>query len=415
MATSRACLAPEELRLAGGVRVLLLPIPGSSAATLAVWWRTGSRYETAETQGAHHLLEHLLVDSPRSGDDGLTDYVESCGGEASAFTSKEHLVCFCRVPGQAACPAAARLAKGFCHPRLGHEEFEFERGVVRQELLQAAADPADRIFDIVNARLFPSDGLGAPTGGRVEDIEHLTLADVESLHRQRLHAGTVGVVAVGAVDGGELLATLGGGPLSGLRAAGWRPEEAPTERHAFREFNTPPPSKGNAHVVIGAVGPGYGEPELTALEVANELLGGGSSSDLVETLRNEHGLCYELWSHYVAYRGVGQWRVYFATRPDSASRAIDLATSVIEERLRDGWTSERVAKARRRVAGRLLMMTESSLELALWLGEQRFSADKPHASLRAHIQALEQVEPSHVLAAARRLLKGGLHSVVTGS
>ena len=53
-------LPSESLTLGSGPRVRLIPLPHLQSATVSFFLRVGSRYETAETNGLSHFLEHML-------------------------------------------------------------------------------------------------------------------------------------------------------------------------------------------------------------------------------------------------------------------------------------------------------------------------------------------------------------------
>ena len=53
-------LARHDLRLSNGLPVVLVSQPAVHSAVVALYLRVGSRFETAETNGISHFLEHML-------------------------------------------------------------------------------------------------------------------------------------------------------------------------------------------------------------------------------------------------------------------------------------------------------------------------------------------------------------------
>ena len=55
-------LAPHLHRrtLDNGLTLLVKEIPGSKAATVQIWVKTGSVYEKPEEAGITHLIEHMI-------------------------------------------------------------------------------------------------------------------------------------------------------------------------------------------------------------------------------------------------------------------------------------------------------------------------------------------------------------------
>ena len=79
-------LPAESFTLAGGLRVRLIPLPHLQSATVSFFLRVGSRYETTQTNGLSHFLEHMLFLGteryPEPGD--YKDYLAESDGFSNA-------------------------------------------------------------------------------------------------------------------------------------------------------------------------------------------------------------------------------------------------------------------------------------------------------------------------------------------
>jgi predicted Zn-dependent peptidase len=62
-----------------------------------------------------------------------------------------------------------------------------------------------------------------------------------------------------------------------------------------------------------------------SVHVLNVILGGGMSSRLFQTIREEHGLAYAVYSGVNAYTDAGYLSVYAATSPEQVSDVIKLS------------------------------------------------------------------------------------------
>src|SRR5271170_3944698 len=81
----------EARTLANGLRVLVAPAPHIRRAHVALYVRVGSRYETAETNGLSHFLEHMLYrGTPRLRSAHAVNLAfESLGGYLHASTQTD--------------------------------------------------------------------------------------------------------------------------------------------------------------------------------------------------------------------------------------------------------------------------------------------------------------------------------------
>ena len=76
-------------KLDNGINVIMERIPYVKSVSIGVFIKVGSAYETKDTNGLSHVIEHMLFKrtSSRSSKD-IADAIASLGGNLDAFTSK---------------------------------------------------------------------------------------------------------------------------------------------------------------------------------------------------------------------------------------------------------------------------------------------------------------------------------------
>ena len=84
----------EILTMNNGLRIVLEPIENAKTCSLGVWIASGSSYETPETAGTSHFIEHMLFrgTKTRSALD-LAVEMDEIGGIMNAYTARE-MTCF---------------------------------------------------------------------------------------------------------------------------------------------------------------------------------------------------------------------------------------------------------------------------------------------------------------------------------
>src|SRR5258708_24680800 len=80
-------------------------------------------------------------------------------------------------------------------------------------------------------------------------------------------------------------------------------------------------------------------------------LSGGFTSRLINTIRVEQGLTYDIQSAFRMYRDVGTFQVTTFTRNATLRRTIDETLKVIRRLIDDGPTDDELAKAQRVLTG----------------------------------------------------------------
>ncbi|MFM1862184.1 MAG: hypothetical protein RLZ26_706, partial [Pseudomonadota bacterium] len=173
----------------------------------------------------------------------------------------------------------------------------------------------------------------------------------------------------GAVDHGRLVdaaeALFGG---LGARAA---PLQLPArfaggERRELRDLE-------QVHMALAFPAPAWSDPDLYAAQIYATLMGGGMSSRLFQTLREEAGLCYSVFAQASAHEDTGILTLYAGT---GAEDVAELAERTIAElrRAPGDITRAEVDRARAQMRAGLLMGQESpsaraerlARHLAIW-------------------------------------------------
>ena len=81
-----------EGNLVNGIKITLFYRPGAPITTTAIL-RSGSKYDSYESPGISHFIEHMLMNgSPEfPSKDLLSEHIESVGGSYSASTNQDFL------------------------------------------------------------------------------------------------------------------------------------------------------------------------------------------------------------------------------------------------------------------------------------------------------------------------------------
>src|SRR6266853_5163994 len=110
-------------QLNNGLTIATAEMPHMTSVSVGLWVGVGSRYESAEWNGACHFIEHLLFKGTRKRSaKQISEAVEGIGGYLNAFTSEE-ATCF--------------------HTRASHDRFDELLDVLMDMALNSKFDPGD--------------------------------------------------------------------------------------------------------------------------------------------------------------------------------------------------------------------------------------------------------------------------------
>ena len=98
--------------------------------------------------------------------------------------------------------------------------------------------------------------------------------------------------------------------------------------------------------------------------MGNYVLGGGGFvSRLTEQVREKRGLSYSVYSYFSPGQHAGAFTVGLQTRPDQAEQAIEVATNVVSEFVKNGPTEQEVQAAKNFLIGGFALRLDSNRKL----------------------------------------------------
>ena len=125
-----------------------------------------------------------------------------------------------------------------------------------------------------------------------------------------------------------------------------------------------PFESAQAHVFIGQPGIARQHPDFLALTVGNYVLGGGGFvSRLTDQVREKRGLSYSVYSYFSPGQHAGAFTVGLQTRPDQATKAIEVATDVVTEFVQNGPNEAEVKAAKDFLIGGFALRLDSNKKL----------------------------------------------------
>jgi len=159
-----------------------------------------------------------------------------------------------------------------------------------------------------------------------------------------------------------------------------------------------------AHVVLGFPAPDYQDIEAQfRAQTASAVLGGGMSSRLFQTAREERGLCYSIYSYTEAFNDAGMMTIYAATAPEQAEELAALALEVAKDAV-DTITEREADRARAQSKAGLLMGLESPMRRAETLARQVFLRGRP-LSMDEIVPIIDSVDAAAVKDALRTMIE----------
>ncbi len=327
--------AKFRYELPGGVIVYVVPDRALPLVKIQAVFRTGAFRERPGEEGTARLVARLM----RNGGAGALDpkafdeEVDFLAARMSVFDSDTAVIASLDTL-TAVLPQAMDLFVAMLRePRFDEERLVQEKRILLEELRQRGDDAEEIAQREFRRLLYGEDSYLT---------RELTASDLERIDRQRLvdfHRRTFGrsgtILAVsGDVEPKEVLETLKR-KLDGfeaLEAPPWPPvgsEQRPRPAVYYLEKDIPQGKALLGH--LGVQWQDFGDPEIYALMIMNDILGGGGfTSRLMRRIRSDEGLAYRVVS-MMAIQPF--WRGMFLVIFDSKSATVARATQIVLEEI----------------------------------------------------------------------------------
>ncbi len=315
-------------QLANGLTVITRPMPGLETASVGLFASVGSRHESARDNGLAHLFEHMVFKGAggRSAR-ALSEAIEDVGGELNACTERDGTSFTTAVLGEHLPLAVELLGDLVCRPHLDQADLVREAEVVLQELAEAEDTPSDIVFDELWAAAFADQPLGRSILGSEGSVRGITIDDLVRWRDRHYLGGDLILSAAGAVDHDHLI-ELAERHLATI-AKGKGPAAEPATFTARTRHSQA--KAGQSQITLGWKAPRVCDPDYFAARLFADIVGGGASSRLFQSVREERGLAYSVSASLHPHEDVGLFYVHAATSKAEGRAARTLIRDVLAE------------------------------------------------------------------------------------
>lgn len=386
-------------------------MPGLRTFALTVAVQGGARWEPPERSGWSHLLEHLVFKG--AGDMGareIVERIEAEGGSINAATGYERTSFDVRGLDGSLSLALQVVSDLVFRPRLDPAEIEREKDVVAQEIAEAFDTPDDHVFEMAQTRAFTDQPLGRPILGSVDSLAPADPVGVANWRAQLYSPDRMVVAVSGAVDEGELLTLaerwFGQAPAKAAAAP------APAVFHGGHA--TLSRRIEQANLVFQLPAPGATDPDLPALRLLTEILGGGMASRLFQSAREDRGLAYAIDAYHDPYADIGLLGIYAGAAADRAVELAQVCAAELRTLAEQGPTAAELSRAKAVLNASLWMSDEAPASRAGRAAAQTLIFGAPIASDVTQASVMAQTADDLRRVAAACLAPGRAATAVLG-
>jgi predicted Zn-dependent peptidase len=392
-------------RLPNGLTVLTEHMPGLRSVTTGIWVRRGSRHEAPELNGICHFIEHAVFKGTRrrSARDIAVES-DRLGGNLDAFTTHEMTGFAIKVADKSLPQALDLLTDLLANPRFDQTDLDREQKVILEEMKMVEDTPDELLGELFNAAYFPGHALGRPIEGTEETVSSFDQNTLQSFHVREFSPSNLVVAAAGNVEHDrlvEMVATSFGGSAVAAEAASngfaHPTPAAPILIEQKKELE-------QAHLVIATPWPDAKDSDRYAASLLASVIGGGTSSRLWQTIREERGLAYSVGAGGSTFSDVGVFTIYAGTSPEYLDEVLDISLEEMRRVVNESVPEEELKLAKDQALSSILLSLESSSARVSALARQEIIHGRriPPEEI---IEKMEAVTPEDLQRVARKYFR----------
>jgi predicted Zn-dependent peptidase len=336
----------------------------------------GTRHELPNENGMAHYIEHCVF----KGTEHYTarqiiNHIEGIGGEINAYTTKEETTFYAATLSNHFRTTLHLLAEMVLRPTFSKKETDKEVTVILDEIESYNDSPSELIYDDFENMIFEGTSLAMPILGTKKTLKRISKSTQYPLDWMAQHYRPERMVlfVLGNVTTRQVISAAEkelGEAFSISRASRTTSPSSITSASsaATRTYRR---HTHQTHIMLGSHAYPIGHPKQLTMYLLNNILGGGSmSSRLYLSLREKHGLVYNIDSQAVPLSDTGYWNIYLACEPQHKDQCLELCHKELQT-LRDlRLTSSQLQRALRQLEGQMAISAENQENNALAMAKQ---------------------------------------------
>jgi predicted Zn-dependent peptidase len=345
-----------------GLRVIFKKMPYLYTVSFGVMVGTGSRFEKPEVNGYSHFIEHLLFKGTQTRTAlDISEEIDAIGGQINAFTSKDMTCFYTRT-------AAEHLEKCFdiisdmlFRSKFDPKEIDMEKKVILEEISMDEDVPEDVCHELIAKSIFGTNALSHKIVGTAKNIKESTRESILE-YKDNYYLPTNTVISI-----------AGNAEFEDIIKLVEKYFESVYEKHPKKTIPTPEEPEyrsaflhkfkdvEQSHISIAYACFPLGTEMSPAASIVANILGGGMSSRLFQSVREKNGMAYSVYAYNSLYADSGYLEIYCGTNPSNIKKLIPLLKKEIEMYREGYFTDKEFEIGKAQLIGNTIIAQESSM------------------------------------------------------
>ncbi len=347
----------KTLTLGNGLRIVLDKIENLRTCAFGVMVASGSGYETPETAGTSHFIEHMLFRGTEKRTAlELAVEMDEIGGRMNAYTTSSLTYFYAHTLTEHLPKAMDIICDIIMNSKLSPEDIELEKGVIKEEIAMYQDSPEDVCLDTYYENIWRGSPLANNILGTVENVEGINREKLLA-HMEKFYVPERMIVTVSGNFNEESVLQICESYFGEMKNTGntvvyptaiYQPQIVTVEKDFSQN-----------QLILGFNGVTLeNKRECRIADYVSSILAGSSSSRLFQNLREKLGLVYSVDSTNACHPKTGLMLIDMGLSRKSEKKAIRETLKILENFSAD-ITEREVAVTREHIVSSFVMGSES--------------------------------------------------------
>jgi zinc protease len=368
-----ANMVPQRSVLGNGMILLTSEQKALPMVSIELLIDAGSRHDMPKQEGLANLTARLLTyGTQRRTALQISDTLDFIGAGLSAGCGEDLATVSMTVLKKDLATGLELLAEVLTLSTFPQEEIDRQKQSIVASIKAREENPGDIAQRRFAAALYPQSPYGRPVEGSEASVKGLEQQSLRAFYERYYRPNRTILSVVGDISHQEIARALN----EAFRS--WPKGEPATAPVAPSKIGTAETLRVNkeltqANIILGHEGVGRENPDYYAIQVMNYILGGGGfSSRTLDSIRNERGLAYSVYSYFSAEKGHGTFELVMQTKNETALEAIRIAKAEIRRMREELVTEEELSDAKDYLIGSFPLRFDTNRKVANFLAQVEY-------------------------------------------
>ncbi len=355
-------------QLDNGLRLVVNQMSGLMSVTMGILVHTGASVESDKEDGISHFIEHMMFKGTQKRTAfKISDEMDRIGAQMNAFTGKDLTCYYAKSTTGHAEEAFEILADLFLNSTFPEDEMSREKGVIIEEINMNEDTPDDLCLDMLSRAYYGERGYGRNILGPRKNVEGFTRDDIKSYMQRRYCSENIVISMAGNIDI-NIAEAMVEKYFAGIQKCCCSKTDVKVELQAKSLYKT----KDIEQVHIGIAFPSVKRYDklFDATQIMNAILGGSMSSRLFQTVREELGLAYTVYSYISTYCETGTLAVYAGVNAEKYKQSAEAIYSCVNDLRKKNISEEEFLRGKEQLISSQIFAQESTSSQMLLFGKE---------------------------------------------